>query len=488
MPEDTTRRVPLQHLPPPPGAPPLPPPPDRTPAREGRGLVVLVAALGVAVIAVAIVLVVLLVTRGGGGDGNGDGGGGGGSAATSEPDLDLGAKIDKEANSTAFTPTPPDEELILAGIAGSDAGFVAIGNEQFVGPDASKISEPGAVALFSTDGLNWERTGDRKLDADNFAGEQEMRAVTATADGFVAVGGGNILEPGEGSGTAWVSEDGKRWQRIEDSVFDDAIISDVTATDDGLVAVGYFATEGTLIASENATGAAEPESVAAVWRSDDGRKWERVDPDGIPEPEPASGEDRQSQAMRSVTFGHGKYVAVGYDPGNAMTVWTSKDAGTWTPVAADAFDDSELSDFLNGLTATPDGFVAVGAYGGKGATWFSSDGEKWDRTDADDDDFDTDLTGFLSVASNTAGVLVTVGQQDVEAPPALSTIWSSKDGRHWKQVEFSADDPEAAERGGMEAVGVFANGFVAVGSEWFETDEQTAVTTGQIWFDKLPAD
>ncbi|HEX5828948.1 MAG TPA: hypothetical protein VFY23_15595 [Candidatus Limnocylindrales bacterium] len=130
----------------------------------------------------------------------------------------------------------------------------------------------GAITWTATDGETWTRAEGGVLDTG------AMRAVTAMPDGFVAVGVGSA----DDRAAAWVSADGIAWEAVPDQ---DALANDGQPIRMlGVTAAG--GPEGTGGAPGVATGwdgimAAGWESDAGngsgvIWRSADGRTWERV--------------------------------------------------------------------------------------------------------------------------------------------------------------------------------------------------------------------
>jgi hypothetical protein len=125
-------------------------------------------------------------------------------------------------------------------------GFVAVGGG-FTGGDETST----AVIWVSDDGRSWQSV---PLFGDAATGVP--RAVTATADGFVAVGSGCC--PDEAA--VWLSPDGLAWERLPASPsLSGSAMLDVTSTSDGVVAVGCRA---------------ELECFSGLtWSSPDGRTW-----------------------------------------------------------------------------------------------------------------------------------------------------------------------------------------------------------------------
>jgi hypothetical protein len=113
----------------------------------------------------------------------------------------------------------------------------------------------------------------------------------------------------------------------------------------------------------------------ALWRSADGRTWQRL-------PYPAGLGPAGGLTRLVATVDH--YVLSGRWNG-AAAMWTSKDGATWTAVdgTAAGFGPGTIAD----VARTPDGLVAAGwldvngTY--DGAVWTSGDGEHWKRIPAD---------------------------------------------------------------------------------------------------------
>jgi hypothetical protein len=179
-----------------------------------------------------------------------------------------------------------------------------------------------AAAWTSPDGVNWTRAADttamdvgRCFDTGEEPDCGGMRAVAATADGYVAVGHVrtgpkfNAIRP-----AAWTSADGRTWERSDAGMGFRGSLSGVTVGGPGLVAVGsicqadcYGPGVGGVVATSvdgstwdyaPVTAAAalqhvasagprlfalgvknqevDPRAVLQLWRSDDGVAWQRV--------------------------------------------------------------------------------------------------------------------------------------------------------------------------------------------------------------------
>jgi hypothetical protein len=278
--------------------------------------------------------------------------------------------------------------LVATGVAAGDGQYVAFDR-----------SEPTPALWTSPDGTTWTRT---PLDAAGFGFGNAIGAVTYGDNGYVAVGTDSL------DATAiWTSPEGTTWTRVQLDSEATTWLRDVTYGSHGYVAVGD-----------------------KVWTSPDGRAWTQV-----------SIQDDvfgDLQVMYSVTYGAGRYVAVGVegDPnidtfGWHGAVWTSVDGSDWTRVPHDeemfGLRDHELAVGMDGVAYDQAGYVAVGnALVGDGgdkqaaAVWYSPDGTTWRRVAHDDVLFggtgDGGLNGVAAIGSNW----VAIGRET-----AISFTWES---------------------------------------------------------------
>lgn len=156
-----------------------------------------------------------------------------------EPSADLQAWQRAE---TPFTPT----DLELWDVVAGGPGFIAVGGG--FEPD----HDVGTAAIWvSQDGRTWQSVA--------LLGEAATgipRSITATPEGFVAVGSGCCPD----RAAVWLSRDGLAWERLPDQpAFAHTAMLGVSWQDDGLVAVGCSAQ------LECFSGLA--------WTSQDGRTW-----------------------------------------------------------------------------------------------------------------------------------------------------------------------------------------------------------------------
>lgn len=313
----------------------------------------------------------------------------------------------------------------MRSVTSSETGLIAVGRDG-----------RSAAVWISTDGHTWQRVAHNEQVFGSDV-RLQMNSVTAGGPGLVAVG----FDEGRGSSAAWVSINGKDWQRVEpdnaafDSGGENQMLS-VAAWESGLVAVGIEA------------------GSAAVWTSPDGRTWQRVAHD-----EQVFGGEG-IQLMRSVTPGGPGLVAVGRDR-NSGAVWTSADGATWQRVAHDEQNlGGEGGIDISSVTDTEQGLVAVGVDEGRrsAAVWTSADGIEWQRVAHEEQIFGGD--GVQRMSSVTAGGpgLVAGGGDGERA-----AIWTSTDGNAWQRAMH--DDPTFGSEVGLFVSSVSAGGpgLVAVG-------------------------
>jgi hypothetical protein len=194
-------------------------------------------------------------------------------------------------------------------------------------------------------------------------GRQTILAVTATERGsFVAVGQEKASDSPVYHGAVWRSEDGLKWERVADEDLNqpDEAMNGVAAIEDRLVAVGRSGRDG------------------AAWMStDDGVSWRKV-PD-----EQLEAQGRSAQVL-AVHSGPSGVVAVGSERRvsggkSGAAAWFSATGGSWSrmPVRDVEFSRQQMAD----VVSTPRAFFAVGTDLGKNeaAVWRSAEGTAWRR-------------------------------------------------------------------------------------------------------------
>lgn len=328
--------------------------------------------------------------------------------------------------------------VVVEDIVAGGPGFVAVG---FIGggpdpndtppPNNSDSWMPGRVEYrtvwTSPDGYTWSRV---PYDEAAFGVDSEIKAVTASGPGLVAVGDQDV----------WLSTDGYEWSRIpRDPAVFDPIFSDlrgVVAGGPGFVAYGEW------------NGTSE------IWTSPDGYAWTQV-----PDSKAVFGRS----AIHSITQGGPGLVAIGVDETGwpdrqVAVVWTSPDGYTWTRVPHDPSVFGEGTSMVD-VAAGTSGLVAVGVqldeeYSMYAAVWTSPDGINWTRVPHDEATFvgpHWDMSSVIAVGDG----FVALGSW------AEENLWTSPDGTNWTRIP----DPEAifGENTYVDKLIAGGPGFVALG-------------------------
>jgi len=301
-------------------------------------------------------------------------------------------------------------------ISAGGPGFIAVGGGFVEGEEAST-----AVIWVSDDGQTWQSV---PLFGD--AAHGIPRAITATADGYLAVGSGCC--PDEAA--VWLSPDGLSWERLPDQPsLSGAAMFDVVSTSDGIVAVGCSAT------LECLSGLA--------WTSPDGRTWsEPVPLDMLP---------------LGVAATDGGILALGSSDayGGSATLAMSPDGVEWPPATTLSVGDGSME----AAVERPDGILIAGGTsdpetGRSGALLaISQDGVLWVPQQG------APLRGTWveDVASRSDGLLF-VGWRTRRHSQVPAAIWTP-DLVSYEQLAF----PRVVKQGGMLHATAFAeDGSLAV--------------------------
>ena len=166
---------------------------------------------------------------------------------------------------------------------------------------------PVTIAWASDDGgSTWRRAADSGGLDDTAA---TVATAAATPGGSVAVGDIRPSEPDSGPvlPAVWVSDDAETWTLVSDgqaAFAGDGGIADVAWFGNALYAVGQLDFE------------------MAMWRSDAGLEWERLDVDAF-----------GPGALRSITEWQGRLLVFGdsWPTAGSSFLWTSDDGATWEP-------------------------------------------------------------------------------------------------------------------------------------------------------------
>jgi hypothetical protein len=183
---------------------------------------------------------------------------------------------------------------------------------------------------------------------------ERVVAVTATPDSFVAVGYREINAARDG--VVWRSTDGEVWEAIDDQRFAGVEMLDVSPAPEGLVALGVLS-----------VGDAPPQAV--VFGSTDGQAWERLAP-------PIGSVAAYPSSLAGDQTG---VLATGDDADGNAVVWRSRDGRSFDRMAAAglAREAVESPRIVGG------GFAALGSFGGPPILLRSTDGASWASTPID---------------------------------------------------------------------------------------------------------
>ena len=222
--------------------------------------------------------------------------------------------------------------------AAGRAGYVIVGYQQTgAGPSERTV----AAAWWSAGLTGWQRAGDAAAGALDGAGAaRQMLAVTAGADGFVAVGS-HGQQP-----SVWTSADGRTWRQADlpqPPGATQAVLQHVASAGHDVTAVGTATTRSGLQVPYAASSA------------DGGRTWTETN---LPQPEgPAT-------AAALTTVGHGFVVTGTYGTSPAhqdVLVWTSPNGTDWKTAlpAGQGLTGPGIQD-ITGLTASASTLSGVG--------------------------------------------------------------------------------------------------------------------------------
>lgn len=229
-------------------------------------------------------------------------------------------------------------EQEIRDVTRGESGLVA------VGLDSSRSGIDAAVWT-SADGLVWARVPHVALLGG--PGNQEMRSVTATASGFVAVGSD------QSDAAVWMSSNGLAWARAPEL----AILGgpgrqemrSVTAGGPGLVAVGLDGAD------------------AAIWTSPDGLAWATALHEGAAAV--LGSTENESGPINSVIVGGPGLVAVGFATGSGAAVWTSVEGLSWSRSPDGAALGARNGQLMSSVTVAGPSLVAIGRDGTDAAVW-----------------------------------------------------------------------------------------------------------------------
>lgn len=208
------------------------------------------------------------------------------------------------------------------------------------------------------------------------------------------------------SGGGLFSSDGVTWSPISlPGVDREVSVADVAVGDGGFIAVGHT--------REVRAGA---HYAPYLWQSDDGRSWDRLEPDQLPAAE------LQTGGLVGVTAGPEGFVVVGHD-GCEQFVWFSPDGRTWSAA------NTPSGCYSVQVTPTTSGWVALNAQEEEVIVTTSDDGVQWTQIEVGNTPPVSSLAGRFESRKS----FVSDGATQVFARGG--SLWVSTDtGRSWDQT------------------------------------------------------
>lgn len=201
-------------------------------------------------------------------------------------------------------------------------GFLALGEDPTSG---------AGIAWTSPDAAAWHRVGaETGLDA---PGRMSLRAAADTPAGVLVAGSYRVGDTRKAA--VWLSVDATTWRRVDSPAFATSQAQEVAAVTgfgSGIVAAGAATEEGT--------------DAAAFWTSPDGNTWDRV-----PHDEATFGGAGSDAVTVLLTAGDGLLALGRASPGKLdpdAAVWTSDDGRKWRREAAppEVFGGPNTEEFL----------------------------------------------------------------------------------------------------------------------------------------------
>ena len=264
-----------------------------------------------------------------------------------------------------------------------------------------------------------------------------MTSVVAGGPGFIA--GGESYFEDHTDAAVWLSNDGRAWARVESPAFGEGVEAEAVASQwISDVAAGPLG-----IVAVGAAGALENWD-AAVWISTDGQDWNRVPDDA------GTFGGEGDQTMRRVAYFGDNVIAVGDADGQAAS-WISADGATWTRgQLTDPSGRLPSESMMTDVVAAGPGLVAVGSidHEARPAIWLSADGVSWSRVS---DLPETDWLLYDSVGERTAMSIAAsdAGLTAIGSSASGPFVWSSSDGLDWRELSAQfVDEPTSTRPAG----------------------------------------
>ena len=318
----------------------------------------------------------------------------------------------------------------LTGVAEGPGGLVAVGSV------TRGLSSIGAIWR-STDGIEWQRMAHNPEVFGSLAEGTNVavRAVASDADGYVAVG-----TSGD-SAVAWTSLDGMTWDVHVLQATDGDIMwpTGLERVESGWIATGSE-TDRTRPPEGNQVVSTVVHSQGGIWWSLDGRDWQRVESDSLV----SATSNLHVQDVLQTEAGLYAVGTEAWDPVSKSdgAIWFSDDGLAWNRVeVSDAFGPGETG--IVGIAERDGLLVAIGSSRNAARIWHSTDGDSW--TVAHEEiptGEETWIVAQAVVATDTGFVAVGVSiarQEDGSSPIYRIVSWQSTDGIAWSLVESAQD-------------------------------------------------
>ena len=344
--------------------------------------------------------------------------------------------------------------------------------------DATTSSTAPSDTTRPPDDVEWTHI---RLGRDTDANSLSVSALVASPTGLVAVG------DRDGRGTAWLSEDGTTWRRVDFPPVGDreqTSVADVVHDGSQFIAAGHIGVrpDGSLRTERQR---------AMVWSSPDGEQWAPIPLD--------NDEGQAEQTVTGVATDGSRFVVVGLEESpQGAVAWISDDGESWQHIPI-ATADGDTTQYVSaiGVTATTAGFVTVGSHRGGGsdpdilpAAWYSPDGIAWSESSVEATG--ADLEGMEIVATDStllvAKGLLIADMDSTSGEGPLVSMWQSLD--HGVSWQLMAGPDLHQLRGGVRGIAVSGTGIALVGADSPESATfATAWTTrdGETWH-QAPAD
>jgi hypothetical protein len=300
----------------------------------------------------------------------------------------------------------------------------------------------GTTVWTSRDGKNWIRQPDAAGTA--FGRDDRIGRVVAVGSGFLAVGSTSTkADFGDPTPVVWRSADGRRWDRVTGGQLN------FPTAGGTLALVGAAARGDTVIV--HGIGRApgrHPKPIDGLWRSvDGGRTWEAVQ---VPNPGGAGGYGIAATSAglfvaREAQDKSGRYAAV----------YVSVDARTWTAAGQIRLPGYQRLLRFNG---SPSGLAAVADTGRDSALVHSADGRSWQS--AGNVPLSSDR--ILADVAQAGGQTVLVGRDNTGTDADPMVVVRDGQGQDVRASPTSAGAVQTDQA--VEAVGAANGRVMAVGS------------------------